>query len=1301
MSLTGNAEQKQTLRGRINSCDVLTLSAYGIAVKNGFEGTEEEWLASLKGEPGDRGEQGIQGIQGEKGEPGNVAFDELTEEQKAMLEGECIDYIAEELAKRGQLRPEFANSIEECTDPTKLYVLPDGFIYAYMSKQGATFTNQLENAIDTDGTPFNNGMGYKNGIGINNSFVEANDVNNVASGYIPFTTSSRLLRVAGSSLSIDEVAAGSNSNAAYEYVIYYDESFNVIAQQRGRSCYYVNEYGSVYEEIDAKGVTTMCYTFDWEDLPNKSDWWTSEIIAKAAYVRFFWYKPDLSSLIVTIDEEIAWGVESKWQSTGHQFVPADNEDRIIALEDAKENHESRLKDLEMHGGGSVSGEDIPSYIKSEADDVISRLLEKQGDRCFTMIGLSDFHYSGTGNNKDNLIRASKAISYIQSRIHVDAVATLGDNVPFGVGGDENMETAHRWFKEINEILQMTEGEGVAMFRTHGNHDRLGGNDADGNPTSFMPDDAIYRYVGGYNRDCVMGDVPGGWGYQDFESYKLRIILLNTAECEGVGRFSEFAGYRMSTKQYNWLIDTLDMSGKEDATEWQILILSHHRPDDWQEHITETEWGENGYILPNILHAYSTGGSFTGTRPDGDIISCDFHGKNQAVLIGSIHGHHHAYLYGNLYRGKQENSDLTNVMAVSTPTSGFGAGEGHNDDNDGNWYDSVKDTAEETAFCVYSIDLDNHVIHAIHYGNGIDREISYPFSSDVVDVAFRKGSISTSGGIVEGSTSEMICDGITLDGYDFIDIKLVDSENWNLGLYAIKADGTIIQYNSGNFIYHGTVRCDDPTLEYAIRAKNLGTSDNFTVENVTNSFVISRGKHSKPQFGQEEIESLFKGENLYFPCVEPLYEQTFGTSGYKGDRDNAVTRPISIGDFDGIRFTFSDPGYYYKLYTVNASGTVKTINSAIEAPSEYVFTDKGLKYVLVVDKMGSSANYTQEDMDSIAGAFTLEYFYVNPMNEANTSVYGYSRQYTDISHLLNWERKSVVEGNETESTTAILAELPRWGCFEVKLNDPNTNWFFRVFKHNETDGWAELTDGGCYYAYRQHSDGSSHYYVQVEKANGSTIDVTSAHAIRAFTFEDMGVKHSQHNPNLYGKKIAVIGDSIVQGRFCKFGTTVNMAMAKPWSHHIAESCNVEPANFGIGGARVYNNDWRSLYINCDNVDGYDVVFVCAGTNDYGGNVAEDAFRTAFAHVVETLVANNTEVVVCTPVYRTNKTAANTASLTLSDYATIEKEIAAANGCRVLDLYTLTNNSAFTATLNDGLHPNEVGQKMIADIVLESY
>lgn len=45
------------------------LSAYEIAQNNGFEGTQTEWLASLKG---DRGETGLQGIQGEKGDKGDT-----------------------------------------------------------------------------------------------------------------------------------------------------------------------------------------------------------------------------------------------------------------------------------------------------------------------------------------------------------------------------------------------------------------------------------------------------------------------------------------------------------------------------------------------------------------------------------------------------------------------------------------------------------------------------------------------------------------------------------------------------------------------------------------------------------------------------------------------------------------------------------------------------------------------------------------------------------------------------------------------------------------------------------------------------------------------------------------------------------------------------------------------------------------------------------------------------------------------------------------------------------------------------
>ena len=47
-------------------------SAYAIAVEHGYEDSEDEWLLSLKGDTGERGEKGDTGLQGERGEKGET-----------------------------------------------------------------------------------------------------------------------------------------------------------------------------------------------------------------------------------------------------------------------------------------------------------------------------------------------------------------------------------------------------------------------------------------------------------------------------------------------------------------------------------------------------------------------------------------------------------------------------------------------------------------------------------------------------------------------------------------------------------------------------------------------------------------------------------------------------------------------------------------------------------------------------------------------------------------------------------------------------------------------------------------------------------------------------------------------------------------------------------------------------------------------------------------------------------------------------------------------------------------------------
>ena len=81
MSLTGEAKSSSGIHGRISGGERVNVkllgldaikgdSAYEIAVLNGFKGTEEEWLESLRGEQGPVGPVGPQGEKGEKGEQG-------------------------------------------------------------------------------------------------------------------------------------------------------------------------------------------------------------------------------------------------------------------------------------------------------------------------------------------------------------------------------------------------------------------------------------------------------------------------------------------------------------------------------------------------------------------------------------------------------------------------------------------------------------------------------------------------------------------------------------------------------------------------------------------------------------------------------------------------------------------------------------------------------------------------------------------------------------------------------------------------------------------------------------------------------------------------------------------------------------------------------------------------------------------------------------------------------------------------------------------------------------------------------
>lgn len=322
---------------------------------------------------------------------------------------------------------------------------------------------------------------------------------------------------------------------------------------------------------------------------------------------------------------------------------------------------------------------------------------------------------------------------------------------------------------------------------------------------------------------------------------------------------------------------------------------------------------------------------------------------------------------------------------------------------------------------------------------------------------------------------------------------------------------------------------------------------------------------------------------------------------------------------------------------------------------------------------------------------------------NKSLVGFSRSYAYANPYLDFLRKTLqADGTLVDSTTNVIVEIPNHGRVEVKSDAPVAGFKIAKVYNNAV---TYLVEDWSYYTYRYVGDNQSKYFAIIANAaDPQTVILpdNAAYYVGVYTFADEGKDVSPST--LMGKHVAFIGDSITQGRFENFGSSVNNCVMKPFGALIAEHIGDKNyGQFGIGGALVYDSDWKSLYRNCGKVTGYDVIFVCGGSNDFGQNITENDFKTAFDHVVTTLIANNSgsDIVVCSPVYSSSRAGKNSQSLYLYDYALFEKEIAESHNLKFIDMYTPTNNSRFAGYCSDGLHPNEMGHRLMADIILAKY
>lgn len=300
----------------------------------------------LQGDPGKAGTDGKDGTHGKDGYTPVKGTDYWTAADKAEVEG----FITDELADRAQLEPEFANSIEECTDTSKMYVLPDGDIYAYMMREtpGQGYTNLVPTSVDTDGSIYN-GTGYKDGVRLSSSGgVSSNlQAGSATTGFMPWQ-SKGIARIKGATWLGNSAA----QSGTHWYFCFFDASKGSLIAIPESGYSGGGNWPGVSITYDAEsGITTFDFTATGTETS------VGQAAATAAYIRIN-AKGNGADLIATVNEEIKEAeptVEYQWASTGHAFVPADYEDRILALETVTAETSEKVEALEQEVSDIVSG----------------------------------------------------------------------------------------------------------------------------------------------------------------------------------------------------------------------------------------------------------------------------------------------------------------------------------------------------------------------------------------------------------------------------------------------------------------------------------------------------------------------------------------------------------------------------------------------------------------------------------------------------------------------------------------------------------------------------------------------------------------------------------------------------------------------------------------------------------------------------------------------------------------------------------------------------------------------------------
>lgn len=491
-----------------------------LSIRNEITGKWEE-IPALVGPQGPEGKpftyedftpEQLEALRGPAGPTPIKSIDYWTPEDQKAIQTENIAFIEEEIAKREQLQPEFANDVSECSDVNKVYVLPDGFIYGYMTKEvvepapellirGTNKNYQLNKRLSSSYAESD-----RNGVLLTNQI----DVGSIVSPLV--------VKFQGVKLNVN-----------YDVLI---------------SVYYYNGATCLGKYTPLK---TNFQTYNDAAQTYELDIYNDSYAANTTSVRF-WVsvssdtataltEADVADLSITIPAQAKNEVITGWLSTGHAFVPADYEDRII-------NIERSVRDMQTSSGSELQ---VPKAWETAIKTCISKIKEKQtSKKCITFPFFSDNH--------QNLGYSGLLAAKVMKDCYIPYCFYGGDSIAAGgVGNEANMITQDKRFDDMMSYIP-----NGRFCRAVGNHD--GAWDA---PEGWVYYDRNQVYELFLREESISQDKEfgedGTYYYIDEKASKVRFIVLN------------ISGSSLDEVQFDWLKDTA-MNFTEPG--WAVVFISH-------------------------------------------------------------------------------------------------------------------------------------------------------------------------------------------------------------------------------------------------------------------------------------------------------------------------------------------------------------------------------------------------------------------------------------------------------------------------------------------------------------------------------------------------------------------------------------------------------------------------------------------------------------------------------------------------------------------------------------------------------